>query len=165
MELPVTAASWLLPAVLPIALYVAYSDMSRLKIPNKAVLALLAVYAVLGLITLPLPVYLWQWSHLVVMLLVGMLLNAGGVIGAGDAKFIAASAPMVFMGDILLILVLLTASLLAGFATHRIAKYTGGQRLVPQWKSWNSGSKYPMGLSLGMTVLAYLGLGTVFGSS
>ncbi len=42
-------ALWFLPFVLPIALWVAWSDMKFMKIPNKAVLALVAVFAVVGL--------------------------------------------------------------------------------------------------------------------
>ena len=40
-----TEAAWFLPFVIPIAIWVAWSDMSSMKIPNKAVLALLAVLA------------------------------------------------------------------------------------------------------------------------
>ncbi len=46
------------------------SDMKFMKIPNKAVLALMAVFAVVGLIALPLDVWAWRWAHFLVIVLV-----------------------------------------------------------------------------------------------
>jgi prepilin peptidase CpaA len=40
--------------------------------------------------------------------------------------------------------------------THRIVKHSPLRRLVPDWKSWNAGRKFPMGLPLGMTLVFYL---------
>ena len=53
MALSAYAASLYLLALIPIGFFVAYSDLSRMKIPNVAVGALVASYAVLGLIALP----------------------------------------------------------------------------------------------------------------
>jgi len=64
-----------------------------MKIPNVAVVALIASYAVLGLIALPFEQYLWHWTHFVVILILGFIGNAFGLFGAGDAKFAAAAAP------------------------------------------------------------------------
>lgn len=41
-----TTALWFLPFALPIAVWVAWSDMKFMRIPNKAVLALTAVFLV-----------------------------------------------------------------------------------------------------------------------
>jgi len=76
MELTAWAAGWFLLAAVPISGFVIFSDLSRMKIPNLAVGALVAAYAVLGLIALPFEMYLWQWTHLVVLLIVGIVLNA-----------------------------------------------------------------------------------------
>lgn len=156
MELTAQAAYWFLPAAIPIALYVSWSDMSSMKIPNRAVYALVACYAVLGLIALPFQQYLWHWTHLVVMLVVGILLNAARVMGAGDAKFIAAAAPMVALADLRLIIVLYAAALLGGFITHRAAKASPIRGMVPDWDSWTSGKRFPMGFPLSMTLVFYL---------
>lgn len=53
-------AAWLLIAALPVSLYVAWSDMSMMKIPNRAVYVLVAGFAVLGLISLPIEDWLWR---------------------------------------------------------------------------------------------------------
>lgn len=150
-----SAAYWFLPAVIPIALYVAWSDLSSMKIPNRAVYALVISFAVLGLFALPLDVYLWRWTHLVVMLVFGILLYAAGVMGAGDSKFIAAAAPMFAVEDTRFILFLFASCLLGGLAAHRLAKYTPLRRVVPHWASWED-KRFPKGFPLSMTLVFYL---------
>lgn len=163
MDISSTAALWYLPFVLPICFYVAFSDLRDMRIPNQAVMLLAAVFVVVGLIALPLPVYGMRLVQMVVVLVIGVALNAGGAIGAGDAKFAAAAAPFIAAGDVRVLLAIFAANLLAAFATHRLAKYTGLRRIAPDWKSWNMGWKFPMGLSLGGTLAIYLSLGVVFG--
>ncbi|WP_342076739.1 prepilin peptidase [Yoonia sp. SS1-5] len=156
MGLTAQAAWWFLPAVIPIAIYVSWSDMSAMKITNKAVIALIIAYAILGLFAFPFQTYLWQWTHLAVMLVVGIMLNAGGVMGAGDAKFIAAASPMIMIADLRLIIVLLAAALIGAYVTHRLAMHSALRRMVPEWESWKTGKRFPMGFPLSMTLLFYL---------
>ncbi len=151
------AATLFLFAAVPIGAYVAYSDLSRMKIPNVANYALVASFAVLGLIALPFTDYLWQWSHLIVVLLLGILLNAAGVLGAGDAKFMAAAAPMIPLAEAPRLIPIAIVCLLAGFVTHRIAKYSPLRTLVPDWESWRSGKRFPMGFPLAMMLVLFLG--------
>ena len=162
MGLTAYAAFWFLPAVIPIAIYVAWSDLKRMKIPNVAVVTLVISFAILGLIALPFSQYLWHWSHLVIILLLGIVLNAAGVMGAGDAKFMAGAAPFVAVADLQLILALFAACLLAGFATHRIVKHSPLRALVPDWQSWSSGKRFPMGFPLAMTLVFYLLLVAIY---
>ncbi|MCA1774326.1 MAG: prepilin peptidase [Loktanella sp.] len=159
MDLTAWAAGWFLLAALPIAFIVSYSDLSRMKIPNATVLALVAAYAVLGLIALPFDQYLWHWLHLPVILVIGMVLNAAGAMGAGDAKFMAAAAPMIATSDAVLVALILSAAFLAGYAAHRIARATPIRQAVPHWASWDTASKrFPMGFPLSMALVAYLGI-------
>lgn len=130
--------------------------MRSMRIPNWSVYSLVAVFAVVGLIALPMDVWAWRWTHLVVMLVIGIAANAGGVMGAGDAKFIAAAAPFVALGDLSTICYILAAALLAGFAVHRIAKHSPIRRMVPDWESWATGRRFPMGLPLGAALICYL---------
>ncbi len=164
MALTGYAAAWFLPFVLPICLYVVYTDVSRMKITNKANLALAGVFMVIGLIALPFDVYLWRLLSLLIVLIVGIVLNAAGVMGAGDSKFIAAAAPYIALGDLSLMMWLFTATLLASFVTHRTAKYTPLRKLAPSWASWDQGKKFPMGLALGSTLAIYLVLGLLYGA-
>ncbi len=163
MAISTTAALWFLPFVLPICLYVAFTDMKQMRITNQAVLLLTATFVVLGLFLLPFETYLWRLLSLVLVLGVGIVLNAAGVMGAGDAKFAAAAAPFIAMGDLRLLMMLFMATLLAAAATHRGVKYTPLRRLAPDWQSWQETKKFPMGLALGATLGLYLILGAIYG--
>ncbi len=164
MYISAYAATWFLPFVLPICLWVAWSDLRDMKIPNKAVMALVAVYVIVGLLTLPFDVYAWRFVHLGVVLVVGIVLNALGTLGAGDAKFAAAAAPFIAIGDLVPLLLILAATMMFGFAAHRIGKHTALRRLAPHWESWTREGKYPMGLSLGGALAIYLVQGALAGS-
>jgi prepilin peptidase CpaA len=162
MDITAYSALLFLPFALPICIYVAFSDMRDMRIPNQMVVALFLVYAIVGVFALPIDVYAWRYLHVVVVLVAGIALNAGGVMGAGDAKFAAAAAPFVHLGDVRFLVALFAANLLAAYVTHRIGKYTGLKKIAPHWASWTN-PKFPMGLALGGTLALYLGLGASFG--
>lgn len=164
MLLSSQTALWFLPFVAPIALWVAWSDMKWMKIHNYAVLALVAVYLIVGIIALPVASWLWGWASLIVVLIVGFALSSVGLVGAGDAKFAAAMAPFIALGDLSLFLMLLACVTLVSFVAHRVARRTGlVQDLVPGWESLHR-TEFPMGLALGPSLLFYLCLATVFGN-
>ncbi|MBO6854690.1 MAG: prepilin peptidase [Marivivens sp.] len=148
-------ALWFLPIVLPVSFYSAYTDLSRMKIRNHAVMALVAGFAVLGLFALPFEDYAWRWTHLVVVLIVGILGNAAGLFGAGDAKFAAAAAPFIALSDLTALMYLFSGCLITGYLAHRIVRASPLRNLAPDWESWTSGRRFPMGLPLGMTLSLY----------
>ena len=156
-------ALWFLPLVLPVCFYVAFTDLREMRITNQAVVLLAGMFLVVGPIALPLPDYGLRIAQMAIVLVLGIGLNAGGVVGAGDAKFAAAAAPFVAPGDVRLLIALFAATLLAGFVTHRLAKHTALRRLAPDWESWQREKKFPMGLSLGGALAIYLILGSLFG--
>ena len=164
MSILASTALWFLPFVLPICLYVCWSDMAAMRITNVSVIALLVVFAVIGLIALPFGTYLWRWLAVIVVLFVGFLLSAGGLLGAGDAKFAAAAAPFIDPGDLGILLLLFAANMLAAFVTHRGLGRTALRRLAPEWESWRRDAEFPLGLSLGSTLAIYLILGAFLGS-
>lgn len=164
MTLSASVPWWFLPLVLPICFYVCFTDLRDMRITNQAVIALAAVFVVLGPFALPFDTYLWRLAQLGVVLLVGFVLTIGGAMGAGDAKFLAAAAPYVAVADLRFVVAIFAANLLAAFATHRLAKHTALRRIAPDWKSWNMGWKFPMGLSLGSTLAIYLILAVRFGA-
>lgn len=165
MAITAFEALWFLPFVLPICLYVAYTDLAFMKITNKAVLVLGAVFVVLGPLVLPsLEIYAWRLSHIAVVLVAGILLNAAGALGAGDAKFCAAAAPFVALGDWQRVLLLFAALMLAAFFTHRVARMSPLRRIAPHWVSWTERKRFPMGLALGPTLAAYLCLAALNGA-
>ncbi|WP_292291167.1 prepilin peptidase [Marivita sp.] len=164
LHVTVQQSLWFLPFAVPICLWVIWSDLRDMRIPNHAVLALAGVFLVVGLFVVPQPEYLWRLAALVVMLVIGMLANAAGMMGAGDSKFLAAAAPFIAIGDLTFLLLILATNMLACYATHRLVRGSRLRQLAPDWASWSSGPKFPMGFALGSTLIIYLGLGVAFGS-
>ena len=164
MNIAATDALWYLPFALPICLYVAFTDLRDMKITNQAVMVLAGLFLVLGLITLPLPEYGWRLVQMVGVLVLGIVLNAVGAVGAGDAKFAAAAAPFIHPGDGIFVLMIFSGTLLAAFLTHRLAKHSPLRRIAPDWKSWDRGWDFPMGLALGPAFALYLALGVLYGA-
>ncbi|MEM9583426.1 MAG: prepilin peptidase [Pseudomonadota bacterium] len=162
MLLPASAALWFLPFVIPIAIWVAWSDLATMKIPNKAVLALMVVYAVIGLIALDLTTWAWQWTHFVVILVLGFLMTITGVIGAGDAKFAAAAAPFVMREDSFNLIAIFGICCLIGFVSHRLARVSPIRKLVPHWESWERTRDFPMGYPLASTLVIYLAFALIY---
>ncbi len=165
LDIPALAAAWFLPFALPLCIWVAWSDLRDMRISNRAVLAMVAVFVLIGPLVLPLPAFGWQLLHLAVVLVIGIGLNAAGLLGAGDAKFAAAAAPFITLGDTRFVIALFAANLLAAFVTHRLAARTPLRRLAPNWQSWTRTKEFPMGLSLGPTLAIYLALGAFYGSA
>lgn len=149
---------WFLPLVCPICVWVAWSDLARMKIPNRAVAALVVVFLLVGPMILPWPEYASRWLHLLAVLVVGFLLSSAGLVGAGDAKFLAAAALFVDRGDASFFLWLTAAVLLVAFASHRAVRACAPIRgRVPHWESWGR-REFPMGLALGLTLPLYLAI-------
>ncbi len=164
MAITALSAYWFLPFALPISIWVAWNDMKFMKIPNKAVLSLMVVFLVIGLIALPFGEYAWRLLHFVVILGIGFGLNMIRAIGAGDAKFAAAMAPFIALGDLRNLLFLLAAVILAAVITHRAFRRSEAvKKLTPDWESWTR-NDFPMGLALGGALTIYLILGALYGS-
>lgn len=156
MQTAAATALWFLPFVAPVAIWVAWSDMKFMRIPNKAVIALALVFLLVGPFLLPLDVWAWRWVQLAVVLAIGFIANATGAVGAGDAKFAAAMAPFFAAGDLRFVLALFAACLLGAFASHRVMKRLPAfRRAAPDWASWTH-PDFPMGLALSGTLVFYL---------
>ncbi len=154
--LPLLPTLALLPFTLFIGLWVAWSDMATMKIPNKAVLSLIVVYLAVGVLTLPLMVWLWGIGVGAATLIVLFIANAAGLMGAGDSKFGAAMAPFFVLADYRMVMALLAVCLLAAFVTHRLLRAIPPvRRATPDWQSWTH-KKFPMGLALGGMLNFYL---------
>ncbi len=150
-----------LPFVLAIGIWVSWSDMKFMKIPNKAVMALAAVWLVVGLVLvifqqLPLQTWLWGWVLGAGVLVITFLATVAGLIGAGDAKFAAAMAPFFISADIRFVCALFAACLLGAFVGHRgMRLVTPFRRATADWASWTN-KDFPMGLALSGTLILYL---------
>ncbi|MEM9785277.1 MAG: prepilin peptidase [Pseudomonadota bacterium] len=168
MGLTAEAAFWFLPAVIPIAIFVSWSDMKHMKITNRSMMVLFMVFVFLGPMAFGFPEYFWQFLHAPIVLVIGMALWALRLIGGGDAKMYAAMSPFFVQSDWLLIFVVFTAATFAGVITHSVFRFTSLRNIAPDWKSWTARSgnlrggmlgldlAFPKGLVLSMTLLFYL---------
>lgn len=163
LHLSFAEAALFLPFVAPLCLWVIWSDLSRMKIPNAANFALVAVFVLLGLLVLDPGSFGWRLLQLVIVLALAFLANIIGMMGAGDSKFLAAAAPFVAPSDTVSILFLLAAITLCAVAVHRAAKKSTLRQMAPGWESWKNDEKFPMGFALGGTLIAYLAMGLVWG--
>jgi prepilin peptidase CpaA len=96
---PLREALIFLPFVLPIAIWAAWSDLARLKIPNKAVLAMAALWPLLGWLVFPWQLWLMGFAIMAIVLVICFIGNMAGLFGAGDAKYAAAMAGIFTAGD------------------------------------------------------------------
>ena len=158
MDLSPSAAAWFLVPLVPLCLHVIWSDLSSLKIRNGAVELIGMTYVLIGPILLPWEMYLWNYSHLLVMLGIGLLLNMAGAMGGGDAKFLAVAGPFVARPDLTVIAYILAGAMLCSYLVHRLVKVSPLRRLAPNWESWHSGKRFPMGFPFATALLAYLSL-------
>ena len=161
---PKASGLWFLLPVAALSLYVIWIDLRSMRIPNRSVLLLFAIFVVLGPFALPLPEYGLRLAQAAAVLAIGFVLHLFGGIGAGDVKFMAAASPMISRGDGELVLLILAAALLSAFATHRLFRALPFVRgAAPDWISWNR-RDFPMGFALGVSLVIYLILVAVYGA-
>lgn len=153
-----TGALILLAPVLPIAIWAAGSDMKRMKIPNKAVLALAAVWPLLGWLAVATwTAWFWGFALMGIVLVVGYLAYTTGAFGAGDAKYAAAMAPVFVGANIGELLLISFVCMIGGLVLHRLAgRVPAIRNLTPDWESWTRRRYFPFGLALSGILVVYL---------
>jgi prepilin peptidase CpaA len=153
-----TGALILLVPVLPIAIWAATNDMKRMKIPNKAVLALAAVWPLLGWLAVATwAAWFWGFALMAIVLVAGYLLYAIGTFGAGDAKYAAAMAPIFVGAGAGTVLLLIAAGLIGALIAHRLMRSIPAvRRMTPDWESWNQRRYFPLGFALSGILVMYL---------
>ena len=146
--LSLTQALWLAPACVALSLWIALSDMKRMKIPNMASILMIGVWAVVGFIAFPLEQWLWGWGFMAIGLVVGILGNAIGLYGAGDAKFAAAMSGVFVTADLQYALKIIASAMVAALVTQKLAaRIPAIRRATPGWESWGR-RDFPFGLAL-----------------
>jgi prepilin peptidase CpaA len=153
---PTDAMILMVPA-LPIAIWVAFSDMKRMKIPNTSVIAMAAIWPLLGWFLVPMSVWLWGFALMAIIFVAGFLLYLTGTFGAGDAKYAASMAGMFVGGSISEILVLLVICMIGSLLVHRLLRSISFVRTAtPDWVSWTQRRYFPFGLALSAILIIYL---------
>lgn len=162
MDLVLTSkeAIALLPVAAVVGAWVMVSDLREMRIPNRAVLGLLAAFVVIGFFLLSPADLAWRLGQGLVVLVIGFILNAAGLLGAGDAKFAAAMAPFIAPGDVLAVLAIFSVLTVLSLLVHRLALRLPGLRpRLEKWASWQRLREFPMGVPLALTLIVYLALG------
>ena len=152
-----TDAMILLVPTLPIAIWAAFSDLKRMKIPNASVLAMAAIWPLLGWYLVPLTAWFWGFALMAIVFGAGFLLYLTGTFGAGDAKFAAAMAGIFVGGDIGEILLIVFVCMVGALLLHRILRSLPFVRnATPDWESWTRRRYFPFGLALSSILVFYL---------
>ena len=153
---PTDAMILLLP-VLRIAIWAAVSDLKRMKIPNTAVLAMAAVWPLLGWYLVGVTPWLWGFAIMAIVFVAGFLLYLTGTFGAGDAKYAAAMSGLFVGGNIGEILLIIFVCMVGSLILHRILRSLPFIRnATPDWESWTRRRYFPFGLALSAIVVFYL---------
>lgn len=144
-------------AALPLALAAGFSDLRTMTIPNWISMALVALFVLVGAIFLPWDILAWRLAAGLLVLVLLFFANSAGIMGGGDAKLLAASAPYVAYADVAPALLILSVCMIATLILHRIARSLDFVRnLAPEWKSWSAGRHFPMGISIASALIIYL---------
>jgi prepilin peptidase CpaA len=147
----------LLVPVLPIAIWAAVSDLKRMKIPNTAVIAMAAVWPLIGWYLVPLESWLWGFAIMAIVFVAGFLMYLTGTFGAGDAKYSAAMPGLFVGGNIGEILLIIFACMIGSLVLHRLLRSLPFVRnATPDWESWTKRRFFPFGLALSAIVVFYL---------
>lgn len=150
-------AALLLVPVVPIAIWAAVSDLKRMKIPNASVLAMAAIWPLLGWYLVGMTTWLWGFALMAVVFVLGFLLYLTGTFGAGDAKYAAAMSGMFIGGDIGEILLIIFLCMIGALFIHRVLRSLPFVRkATPDWVSWDRRRYFPFGLALSAIVVVYL---------
>lgn len=140
--------------VFPAAMiFAAMSDLTSMQIPNRISIVLAATFLVLALIAgLPMKDFAMHLAAGAVVLAVGIMLFAGGIVGGGDAKLIAAAS--LWVGFAQLLPFITYVALFGGALALLILAYRRfvpeGALAGPEWalRLKNHGGGIPYGIAI-----------------
>lgn len=146
----------LLPAI-PIGIYVAWSDMKFMRIPNVACYALFISFLVLAPLIFGMQEYGFRILQGIVVLIGGFFATNIGLVGGGDSKFAAAMAPFIALSEILPFIFIIGIMSFVSIGLHKLVGVTPGlKNMIKDWDSWNAHGMFPFGVTLAGSLIAYL---------
>lgn len=154
VDLILPTVSWL---VIAIALWVAIVDFLFMRIPNPAHVILLLVFGVFVMPGLTVADAVARVGVAGAVFAVALLLHIRGVMGAGDVKFLAVSAPFIPAEPAILAtwLVVVAIAGLPVFGVHRVIG-----RLAPgnRFPSFSNAGFFPYGpaISIGLIIVVVM---------
>ncbi len=145
----------LLPLVLiaPLLAWGAWSDLTRMKIPNALSLAAVAVFAATAAVA-PADDLLPRLAIAAAVLGIGLVSYIFGLFGGGDVKMLSALLLFVPVSTLPLFAYVFSASMLAGITiVLALRRLPSAHR--PGWKSVSGSTGFPMGLSIAMAGIVH----------
>jgi len=145
----------LVPLILiaPLLCWVAYSDLSRMKIPNALSLIAIAVFAVAA-VAAPPDDLAPRLAIAGAVLALGFVSYCFGLFGGGDVKMLAARLLCVPVPTLTLFAYVFSASMLIGIAVVLTLRRIPAARQLG-WKSVSGSTKFPMGVSIALAGIAH----------
>ncbi len=148
----------ILPLVIlsPVLAWMAVSDFSQMRIPNRLVLAMLGVFALSAPVFLSLDEALWRMALAAAVFAVGFAAFIAGIFAGGDVKALAALQLFIPFGREPQSLYMLTfsAAMLTGILLMVLLRRIAGHPDSP-FVSLSVARGFPMGISIAMGGLAY----------
>lgn len=141
----------------PVMGAVVWWDVTRMRIPNALVLATAGIFVVCGAWGLAWPIYGLALLAGAVVLGLGILIHAaaGGAVGAGDLKLVAALTPFVAARDIVTVLTIWALVAVVGLVAQRVAQGVLAGRPTGLL-ALDQRRAFPVGVILAVTAVVYL---------
>jgi len=147
----------LLAPALIIGIWVAWSDMKFMRIPNTACLALFASFLVLGFLIFDLNEYGIRVAQGLIVLIGGFFATSIGLVGGGDSKYAAALAPFIALSDIFPFIFIVGIISIISIGLHKLVGITPGVKsYIKDWDSWDVHGMFPFGITLAGSLVVYL---------
>lgn len=141
--------------LLPLMVYITYTDLRYLRIPNWSVLAVLGVFVATGIWGLPFETFLWRIGYAALALAAGIVIYnlAQGSVGAGDLKLIAALAPFLSQANLLDFMLIYVVVSIFGTILFMVMRRRNRRRGVKEpWKAFGETIYMPAGVFLGISI-------------
>lgn len=145
-------------ACLPVLLYIIYTDLSDLRIPNAAVMVLMIIFAATQLPVLPLQELMMRVFAATAIFGLCLIVFALHLLGGGDVKLLPAVVLFVPSTEWAQFVLALSVSVIL---TLTILRWLRGFSSGGKWKSVNQTSRYPLGPAIALAGLVYKPLGAV----
>lgn len=139
----------------PLLMAVILFDLRSLKLPNLLSIMMAALFVVAVSWSLPLPEVAWRFAAAFIVLIIGMGLNAAGLLGGGDVKVLSALTLFIpTQGWLSFVFVLCIATIVGIAGLLIVRKLLRGRKVT--WLGLVQSGRYPMGLSIGLAGLYQL---------
>ena len=138
--------------VLPLLAAMALGDMRQLRISNRLVLGMLAVFVLSAPLFLPLPEIAWRLAAAALVFVIGLAGFAFRLWGGGDVKALAALMMFLPSSSLTIYAYVFSASMLFGMVLVLSLRRVVGSP-DSRWRSLKPQASYPMGVSIAMSGL------------